>query len=183
MQSRGVLGHLQGRGELQHLPGERARLISTIPALALHALLHCSRTERVCRRGGHLRRQVPGLRITKESIWGFFETRAPEDRLGLPLERTQEVGSRPCSLPSKSPFPHASQLLQDTTLPHKTPTITKPPLLQHHWLSCTTTLWWLQHSCMHAVAAVLASAPLSGGSVCNAKVAKPGATQCASVWA
>ena len=167
MQSRGVLGHLQGRGELQHLPGERARLISTIPALALHALLHCSRTERVCRRGRHLRRQVPGLRITKESIWGFFETRAPEDRLGLPLERTQEVSTSPCSLPSKSPF-LASQFLQDATLPHKAPTITKPPLSRHHWLSCTTVLWWLQHL-LHACPGCSAGVCASGGSVCDSQ--------------
>ena len=38
--------------------------------------------------------RVPGLRVTKESIWGFFETRAPEDREGLPLERTQKAGAR-----------------------------------------------------------------------------------------
>lgn len=37
--------------------------------------------------------RLPGLRITKESIWGFFEGRTPEDRLGLPLERAQVVGS------------------------------------------------------------------------------------------
>ena len=36
--------------------------------------------------------RLPGLRITKESIWGFFEGRTPEDRLGLPLERAQVVG-------------------------------------------------------------------------------------------
>ena len=36
--------------------------------------------------------RLPGLRITKESIWGFFEGRTPEDRLGLPLERSQTVG-------------------------------------------------------------------------------------------
>ena len=35
--------------------------------------------------------RLPGLRITKESIWGFFEGRTPEDRLGLPLERSQPV--------------------------------------------------------------------------------------------
>lgn len=35
--------------------------------------------------------RIPGLRITKESIWGFFEGRTPEDRLGLPLERTEVV--------------------------------------------------------------------------------------------
>jgi hypothetical protein len=35
--------------------------------------------------------RVPGLRITKESVWGFFEGRTPEDRQGLPLERAQEV--------------------------------------------------------------------------------------------
>ena len=35
--------------------------------------------------------RVPGLRITKESIWGFFETRTPEDREGLPLERAQKA--------------------------------------------------------------------------------------------
>ena len=35
--------------------------------------------------------RMPGLRITKESIWGFFEGRTPEDRLGLPLERSAEV--------------------------------------------------------------------------------------------
>ncbi len=40
--------------------------------------------------------RIPGLRVTKESIWGFFEGEAPEQRLGLPLERTQEV--RPPSL-------------------------------------------------------------------------------------
>ena len=35
--------------------------------------------------------RMPGLRITKESIWGFFEGRTPEDRLGLPLERSAAV--------------------------------------------------------------------------------------------
>lgn len=35
--------------------------------------------------------RLPGLRVTKESIWGFFEGQAPEDRLGLPLERSQAV--------------------------------------------------------------------------------------------
>ena len=37
--------------------------------------------------------RLPGLRITKESIWGFFEGRTPEDRLGLPLERSREVST------------------------------------------------------------------------------------------
>jgi len=35
--------------------------------------------------------RMPGLRVTKESIWGFFEGQTPEDRLGLPLERSQAV--------------------------------------------------------------------------------------------
>ncbi len=42
--------------------------------------------------------RLPGLRITKESIWGFFEGRTPEDRLGLPLERSREVSTRIISL-------------------------------------------------------------------------------------
>ncbi|KAK9907706.1 hypothetical protein WJX75_008525 [Coccomyxa subellipsoidea] len=33
--------------------------------------------------------RIPGLRVTKESIWGFYEGEPPEKRLGLPLERTQ----------------------------------------------------------------------------------------------
>ena len=37
--------------------------------------------------------RLPGLRLTKESVWGFFEGRTPEDRLGLPLERSQMVRS------------------------------------------------------------------------------------------
>ncbi len=52
---------------------------------------------------------VPGLRITKESIWGFFETRAPEDRLGLPLERAKEVGGELCPI---SPAAVAARIQQ-----------------------------------------------------------------------
>ncbi|BDA50920.1 hypothetical protein COCOBI_17-1390 [Coccomyxa sp. Obi] len=33
--------------------------------------------------------RIPGLRVTKESIWGFYEGEPPEQRLGLPLERSQ----------------------------------------------------------------------------------------------
>ena len=52
--------------------------------------------------------RMPGLRITKESIWGFFEGRTLEDRLGLPLERSRVVGY-PLRLP-RTYFKHAEAL-------------------------------------------------------------------------